>query len=129
MHALLSYFFPIMLIPFEWGLKIILQEDSTSFFGPTIAAAGLSFMIQLTKPKQLGDLNNGSIIISKADNRFVPVLWIIILASLFAWAASCYFSIKSPNYVILNGIPCHFAIGGLVYSPSIVLTFIKERVV
>ena len=127
MYTLLTYCFPIMLIPFEWGLKIILNEDSTSFFGPTIAAAGLSFMVPLTEPKRLRALKNGEIVISPNDNRLIPILWIVIIVSLFAWAASCYFSLKLPSVTFLS-LPCHLAIGAGVYTLSIVLTFVKRRV-
>ena len=127
MYALLSYCFPIMLVPFEWGLKLILKEDSTSFFGPTIAAAGLSFMVPLTEPKRLRALKSAEIVIPPNDNRFIPILWILIILSLFAWAASCYFSLKLPSVTVLN-LPCHLAIGAVVYALSIVLTYVKRKV-
>jgi hypothetical protein len=116
-----------MLVPFEWGLKLILEEDSTSFFGPTIAAAGLSFMVPLTEPKRRRALPNGEIVISPNDNRFIPILWILIILSLFAWAASCYFSLKLPSVTLLS-LPCHLAIGVVVYALSIVLTYVKRIV-
>ena len=117
-----------MLVPFEWGLKLMLDQEATSFFGPTIAAAGLSFLIPLTEPKVLS-VNGNIMTTSVNDNRLIGLLWILILISLFAWAASCYYSLKRPADLVFDLCPYHLLIGGSVYLLSIVMSYVKRRLV
>jgi hypothetical protein len=130
MYAILIYGFPLLLLIFEWGLRTIIQVDSSGFTGPTLAAAGLSYLMPLTKPKILdipipGMLGN-AVVTSKADQRLVGLVWLIVLSTLFAWAASCYMSIKHPSET-MAGVSAHFFIGGVTYVVSLIMTAIKER--
>lgn len=130
MYAILIYGFPLTLLAFEWGLRVILSVDSTGFTGPTLAAAGLSFLMPLTKPKKKNlSAHHGYnvVVMSKADSILTPFLWICVFAFLFSWAWACYVSIKLPGNKTL-GFDSHLVIGGSVYILSLILTAIKEKV-
>lgn len=130
MHAILIYGFPLILLLFEWGLRTLLSVDASAFVGPTLATAGLSFLVPLTKPKYLNipvEFSPGAIVISKADNNFIAVVWIFLLLYLFVWASSCYFSVKLPASMTW-GLSTQFLIGISAYLVSLVMTFVKEKV-
>jgi len=48
-YYILIYGFPFYLIAFEALLRNLFQLDVIGFVGPTIASAGLSFLLPLTK--------------------------------------------------------------------------------
>jgi len=128
MYAVLIYGFPLTLLGFEWGLRTMLSVDAFGFTGPTLAAAGLSFLMPLVKPKQR-EINGHEkyVAVSKTEIRFIPILWLFVLIFLFSWSWSCYVSLKLPLDKTL-GLPSHFTIGSAVYTISIILTAIKEKV-
>jgi len=123
----LSYGFPLILIAFEWGIRQGLQIDSSGFIGPTLAAAALSFLVPLTKPKiiDFSDAGRKQILVNARDQQFIPFVWIAVLVGIFAWSASCYFSIKS-TVPFFNLMPIHLAIGLGIYFISIILVAAKE---
>lgn len=128
MYAVLIYGFPLTLLGFEWGLRTMLAVDSGGFTGPTLAAAGLSFLMPLTKPKKKNLPGHDDVIaVSKADAALTPILWISVFAFLFSWSWSCYVSLKLPNDTTF-GFASHLVIGGAVYIVSLLLTAIKEKV-
>ena len=100
MHAILIYGFPLILLLFEWGLRSLLVVDSSGFTGPTLAAAGLSFLVPLTKPKTLNIQVTGAqnvVVTSKADNQFVAATWILVLAFLFYLLVSFFCALNKSN--------------------------------
>ena len=130
MQAILIYGFPLVLLLFEWGLRSLMAVDSSGFTGPTLAAAGLSFLVPLTKPKSLNVQVAGmpnAVVTSRADNQFVATTWILVFVFLFVWSWSCYVSIKSPEHNVF-GVAKHLLIGGIAYLVSLVMTFVKEKV-
>ena len=130
MYAVLTYGFPLILLVFEWGLRTLMLVDTSGFIGPTLAAAGLSFLIPLTKPKRIDVLVPSlpdALVTSKRDQEFVGLIWLLFLASLFAWSASCYTSIRFPENRVF-GWPVHFVIGLGTYLLSLIMTFVKEKI-
>lgn len=130
MYAVLIYGFPLLLLLFEWGLRVLIQVDSSGFTGPTLAAAGLSFLMPLTKPKQLNIQipgNPNAIAISRTDTQFMAFTWMVIFGYLFLWALTCYTSIKLPMNKVFS-ITTHLFIGSCAYVFSLVMTFVKEKV-
>jgi hypothetical protein len=127
MYAMLIYGFPLTLLAFEWGLRTVLNVDTAGFTGPTLAAAGLSFLMPLVKPKLI-DIPGQSktYAISKRDVNFIPVLWIFVFIFLFSWCLSCYVSLKFPSDKTC-GFSSHLVIGGALYALSLILTAIKEK--
>ena len=128
MYAVLIYGFPLTLLGFEWGLRTMLAVDSAVFTGPTLAAAGLSFLMPLTKPKRKNLPGHDDVVaMSKADAALTPILWIFVFAFLFSWSWACYVSLKFPTDKTF-GFDSHLVIGGSVYILSLLLTGIKEKV-
>lgn len=128
MYAVLIYGFPLTLLGFEWGLRTMLAVDSAGFTGPTLAAAGLSFLMPLTKPKKKNLPGHEDVVaMSKADAALTPILWICVFVFLFSWSWSCYVSLKFPEDTTF-GFASHLVIGGAVYIMSLLLTGIKEKV-
>lgn len=118
MYKILVYGFPLLLLLFEWGLRTIMKVDSSGFTGPTLAAAGLSFLMPLTKLKTRSiDVPGGDsvLVMTRADEQLVGFIWLLVLASLFAWSLSCYFSVAYAN-LKAYGAPVHFLVGLVTYS-------------
>ena len=131
MYKILVYGFPLILLIFEWGLRSILNVDTSGFTGPTLTAAALTMLVPLSQPKKLDmpiDNVSKAIVISKNDSEyFIPIVWIFIFAYLFLWETSCFYSIKHPLLTII-GIPTHFFIGLITYVVSLIMVVIKEKV-
>lgn len=128
MYAVVIYGFPLTLLIFEWGLRTMLSVDSRGFAGPTLAAAALSFLMPLIKPKQQTIPGHTDVIaISKAEARLMPIVWISVLVFLFCWTWSCYMSLKFPMDKTL-GFDSHLVIGGTLYIVSLLLTAVKENI-
>jgi hypothetical protein len=122
--------FPVILVFFEWGLKQIMHVESTSFSGPSLAIAGLSFLIPLTKPKILDVPIQGQtnvIVTSVWDSHFIAFTWILIFGYLFAWSLSCYVAITAPLRQIY-GVYEHLVIGGTAYLLSLLMMLLKEKI-
>ncbi len=129
MHAILTYGFPLILLLFEWGLRAALTVDTSGFFGPTLAAAALSYLVPLTRPYEKQDSwarSRQVLVTSRFDASFVAFTWLLVLLCLFAWAAACYCSLVTPADKTL-GVATHISIGGGAYIISLVMTSIKER--
>lgn len=129
MYGILIYGFPLLLIVFEWGLRNVMQIDSSGFIGPTLAAAALSFLVPLAKPKQIDLTQRGRkhVLVNARDQQLIPLVWLVILAGLFAWSASCYFSVKG-EVLSIHSVPIHIAIGLGVYFTSLILVAVKEAI-
>ncbi len=129
MYTVLTYGFPLVLLLFEWGLRAILKVDASAFIGPTLAAAALSFLMPLTRPAEqnYGFIFNRQVVVtSRFDSNFIGFTWLLVLLCLFAWAASCYFSIITPDDRTFL-FPTHATIGGTAYIASLVMSSLKER--
>jgi hypothetical protein len=129
MHIVLIYTFPVVLVLFEWGLRNAISVDTSGFTGPALAAAALSFLMPLTKPKEASDTGfrgRDVLITSRMDSHFVAFTWLLILAFLFAWGVACYLSIRTPDSKLL-GFPSHLTIGSGLYFVSLVMTAFKEK--
>jgi len=109
------------------------QIDTSSFIGPTIAAAGLSLMIPLVRPKSV-ELNEGAMEIAKnhnlsikfiADERLINIIWVMVLIGILVWYWSCAISFLKPKETIWI-FPKHFIIGMVNYVIGVVLAIYKE---
>jgi hypothetical protein len=130
MHNILIYGFPVLLLIFEWGLRSVIAVDTWGFTGPSLAVAGLSFLVPLTKPKEIdvsAPEHAGAVGVSRKDLDFIAVTWLLVLSFLFFWAWSCYASLKHPDQQFLH-VSLHFAIGLATYAVSLVMTYVKELV-
>jgi hypothetical protein len=104
--------------------------DTSGFTGLTLAATGLSFLVPLTKLKELNVSvpdKVSAVAVAKTDIQFVGFTWLMLLIFLFVWSSSCYVSIKHPDLFVF-GMPAHLAIGSIAYLLSLIMTFIKEKI-
>lgn len=130
MHSLIVYGFPIILVSFEAFLRNLINVDTFGFIGPTLAATGISFLVPLTKLKELEfESNEGErwVKVSRRDKIFVNLMWLFLFVSLFIWFWVCTLSIKSSSTTLL-GLPAQIIAGAGLYVASIVLSTIKEYV-
>ena len=135
-QAILIWGFPFYLIFLEMIFKGISGLDVSSFIGPAIATAGLSFMLPLTKPKDHSQLftidvleaikNNGGEIVNLADQKLIPFIWIFILCGFLIWFWTSSVSSGRPNSMFYF-VPLHLAIGLINYCIAEMLTIMKER--
>lgn len=125
--------FPAILVLFEWGLRRVVGVNAWEFMGPTLAAAGLSFLVPLIKPKwEYSAVDVGKLARVRAvwDEDFIPIVHVFILLSLFAWLATCYVSLELSDRVVAVGswnVPLHIVLGALAYFISLVFTGMKEK--
>lgn len=137
MYSILIYGFPLILIVFEWGLKFLLTVNLAAesinlieFTGPALAASALSFLMPLTRPKELSiniDGHEGVFVTSNKDSQLIGFIWLLVLCCLFSWAGSCYMSMVLPNHNIW-GVSTHLVIGLSMYFLSLLMTFIKDKI-
>jgi hypothetical protein len=131
---LLHWGFPLYLIVVEMIFRAYSHEDTMGFIGPTIATAGLSALMPLTKakppstplsPSTLQALQSrGLMPVSAADQNLVVVVWLTIISSFFVWFWSCYVSLKEPGAVFLF-VPKHITIGLINYFTAVILSALK----
>lgn len=129
MHQVLIYCFPLILIAFEWGLKMVMNIPDSSFAGPALAAAALSCLIPLTIPKRIKvDVPNHPdvIVTSPKDYHLVGFIWLLSFVYLFAWGYTCFLSVQTPLQKIWK-LDLSLAIGIGVYILSLLLTLLKEK--
>lgn len=106
-HKWISIGFPIYLIVFEILLREFSKVDISSFLGPTLAASGLGFMIEVLKPKKieltddlkssLANLPDNLTFRSKKDEKLVFASYGFVLICVLIWFYSCALSIKVPT--------------------------------
>lgn len=136
-YNLLIWGFPFYLIVVEVIFRSVSGLDTTSFIGASIATAGLSFMLPLTKPKgfrrfispQAANVAEEKrvIVLSRADLSFIPWVWICIFLGFIIWIAAAYAGQNEPKTIIFF-MPLHTAIGFSNYLLAAVLTGIKAQV-
>jgi len=105
-HKWISIGFPIYLIFFELLLREFSEVDISSFLGPTLAASGLGFMIEVLKPKKveipeefkeiLDGLPDNISIRNKDDEKLIFASYGFVLICVLIWFYSCALSIKPP---------------------------------
>ncbi|WP_417659602.1 hypothetical protein [Pseudidiomarina sp.] len=128
MHSILIYGFPIILVSFEALLRNLIDVDTFGFVGPTLAATGISFMVPLTRLKVSevkSSLGEKWVQVSKRDQNYVSLVWLLLFISLFLWFWVCTLSIQSDTSKLFD-FPTHVVIGATMYVIGIVLSSIKE---
>jgi hypothetical protein len=130
MHSIIIYGFPIILVLFEAFLRSLINVDTFGFVGPTLAATGISFMVPLTRLKVSeveSSLGEKWVQVSKRDQAYVNLVWLLLFISLFLWFWVCTLSIKSDTSMLFD-FPTHVIVGAAMYVVGIVLSSIKEVV-
>jgi len=134
-RKILLYGFPIYLYGLEFLLKTFASVVSGSVAGPTLAGAGMGFLLPLTElkkvqvdPKLLALLAPGTIVYSKKDKILSDIVWVVFFISLLVWMYSIYLTIRAVNPA--GGAPMNVPLimGCAVFFASIILAEIKERI-
>ncbi len=143
-HKWISIGFPIYLIIFELLLREFSEVDISSFLGPTLAASGLGFMIEVLKPKKveipedfkekLAGLPDNISIRNKDDEKLIFASYGFVLICVLIWFCTCALSIKSPSPEDIEGakqarnisfISFAFLLGCLNYVIGVVFSTLK----
>jgi len=128
----LLYGLPLYLYGLETFLKTIAAVGAESFLGPTLAGAGIGFLMPLTDlklipvadsiAKELSRLSATAI--SSRDRRFVDFVWVVFFLSLGAWMYSVFLSFHPSQNPIISPV----TIGCVIFIVSLVLSEIKEKI-
>jgi len=106
------------------------------FFGPSLAAAGIGFLVPLTAPKLLKiNIDTSKIKIDasqitirdKADETFSQFVWVVILIFLAVWMGTLQLSSKHSSVLFL-GTAIHIWLGLFNYFVGIILSCVKEAI-
>ncbi len=132
-RKILLYGLPVYLYGLELFLKTVAAVGSESLLGPTLAGAGIGFLLPLTdlKPvavpeevqKELANLKAS--VYSARDKVLVDCVWVAFFISLGAWMYSVFLSFPPAHQPALS-LPA--AIGCGVFVISLILSEIKERI-
>lgn len=135
-QIILNWGFPFYLIVLELIFRGVSGLDTSSFIGPAIATAGLSFLLPLTKPKEIGNaLNgrtlsvieaNGGVVVNSNDQNLLPFVWLSILIGFLVWFWASHIALSTPQNTFLFA-PTHIAIGFINYILAAILSAIKGK--
>lgn len=118
------------MVMFEIILRAITGLDTSAFIGPTLAAAGLTRLIALIKPKKVEsiaeNLENNHLLVDAYDSGVINVVWTLILLGLLVWYWTCYIALKQPDRTMI-GVQFSLLIGSINFLVAIIMTGIKGR--
>src|SRR5262245_39204060 len=131
-RKVLLYALPLYLYVLEVLLKAMAAVKDESVLGPTLAGAGIGFLLPLTELKrvQVGGqtgsyLERQDVVVYKpTDKNLVDFVWFAILASLLGWVYALFLTFKPTHIWWLVSLPL---IGGAIFALSGVRCEIKER--
>jgi len=134
-YTIIIHCFPTYLILFETLFRSITGLDFSAFIGPSLAAAGLSLLIPLVRPKPvpISDEDNdklkedGYIICNTRDERLIVATWIAILVGIFLWSYACSTALNHPN-AKLSSFWDHSTIGMINYICGITFSTYKDAI-
>ncbi|MGA9043232.1 MAG: hypothetical protein WB421_22225 [Terriglobales bacterium] len=131
---IMLYGLPLYLYGLELLLKAFANIKADSVAGPTLAGAGLGFLLPLTELKAVAidpavrkKLEEAkAAVYSKSDKTFCDFVWVCFFASLASWMWCIYLTLhplrESSGYINKS-----FTIGCIIFIVSVVLTEVKER--
>lgn len=137
-YLLLVWGFPFYLIILEIIFRGVSGLNTSEFIGSAIATAGLSFLLPLTRPKEIGEEfstevleavrgKNGTLV-NSSDQHLIPFIWLLILIGFLVWFWASYLSQKNPADTILGFVPINMAVGFINYFVAAICTAIKHRI-
>ena len=134
---IITFGFPFFLVLLEGILRKALNLDTHAFLGPTLAAVGIGFTIQLTNMKEITSTfrpstqqvirNARAVTYLRKDMHFVGVACIILILMVSGWYCCLYYSVTSPLKVIYS-VPIPLGLGILIYIVGVVLSVIKDKI-
>lgn len=138
-RKMLLYGLPLYMYGLELFLKSVANVSQDSVAGPTLAGAGIGFLLPLTELKPVASLpqeiqnalrQNGGSAYSARDKTLVDFIWVAFFLALVAWMYSVKRTFGSTGATPASGatINVSLTIGCAVFVCSIILTEIKERI-
>lgn len=132
-HKLLLYSLPVYLYGLELLLKALAALPGDSLAGPTLAGAGIGFLLPLTQLKPIAIdpalathlANISAAVYSPRDRKFSDFVWLMFFVSLLAWMYTIFLTSRPGSADSTVG---PLAIGSSVYALAIVLAEAKERI-
>jgi hypothetical protein len=132
---LMLYGLPVYLYGLELLLKAFAAIKADSIAGPTLAGAGLGFLLPLTELKpvpvdpevrqKLEETKTA--VYSRTDKSFSDFVWVCFFSALALWMWCIYLTLH-PSQEAGSYVNKSFAIGCIIFVVSVVLTEIKERI-
>jgi hypothetical protein len=128
---ILAYGFAFFLLFLEWLLRKLANIDSHEFMGPTLAAAGVGFLVPLTTAKnKLSTLPtstqlqlNGYYVISSREQIFVDLSRMFLFVLVASWAYDLFLvCTRSAGFLGLSPV----VLGLITYFVAVVLAEVKE---
>jgi hypothetical protein len=133
-RKILLFGLPIYLYGLELLLKAVASVRADSVAGPTLAGAGMGFLLPLTDLKEVpldpqlkAALAPGTKAYSTKDKRLTDFVWITFFVSLGAWMYCVFLTIQNLHLSFGGRGNVPLIIGCLIFGVSIVLAEIKER--
>lgn len=131
----LLYGLPVYMYALELLLKQMASVTADSVAGPTLAGAGIGFLLPLTElkkvaadPNLVNQLKAANIAVySPKDKAFSDGVWLAFFLSMLAWMYSIFLTVKH-SAGVHTGINWALTIGCIVFVISVVLTEFKERI-
>jgi hypothetical protein len=133
LKRVLAYGFAFFLLLLEWVFRKLANLNSHEFIGPTLAAAGVGFLVPLISPKtvvptlpeEAKKQLDGYYIIPKKQQRLVEITLLFLFLLIASWVYDLYLVCK-PTSGLLGISP--ISLGLVTYLAAVVLAEIKESV-
>ena len=139
-RKVLLYGLPVYLYALELFLKSVANISQDSVAGPTLAGAGIGFLLPLTEFKDVTTLpadvatalkSKGGKAYAENDKKLVDFIWLTFFLSLIGWMYSLRLTFSGAQLVWqVSSIPLNVSltIGCAVFVASIILTEMKEAI-
>lgn len=139
-RKILLYGLPVYLYGLELLLRTLANVKADSVAGPTLAGAGIGFLLPLTQLKQVAVADQKlqatlakmhAKVHSSRDQQFTEFVWFMFFVSLGSWMYSLYLTLKPTQaQTVAIAVPLNWplSIGCAIFFVSIILAEIKERV-
>jgi hypothetical protein len=135
-QKILLYGLPIYLYCLELFLRTVAAVGSESLLGPTLAGAGIGFLLPLTdlKTVQVPQAVESELarlkakVFSKRDKQLVDCIWVAFFISLVAWMYSVFLTFPPAQTSSTPSQLLPLLVGCGVFVLSIILSEIKERI-
>lgn len=131
----LIYGFPFFLLFIETILREALAQKGGASVGPSLAAAGVGFLISLIIPKQRTlelsaatdkELKDKKMsVIPTAERKFIDVVWLLTFLLIASWTYDVYVSYKTPELLWWR-FPALLVIGFANYFVGVICSEVRE---
>lgn len=135
-HALLMYGFPIYLMGFEYIYRVTAAAQAEQFIGPALAAASLSLLFPLTRPRTAEEHLTPSMLkrmkekgikpTFQGDETFTVIIWLLMIVGFLIWLTVCGISQESETRMI-GPFQTQIMIGLGCYLCAVIIVEVRNR--